>query len=169
MNKWKLAIPVLALFLCSCELDNDERCKDGQVFDSLSGVCRTKSALTDTGSNTDTTLPDTDTNTQQLDSNATDTTDTATLSGSPQEDLPCWSDADCTGNAPLDYCLANGMDTSQPGLCVQDNCSPGDCISTQQCCDCSAVPIFGWPSPLCWPNEYVTGDYGVETYGCTCQ
>ncbi|MBN2526099.1 MAG: hypothetical protein JXR76_06875 [Deltaproteobacteria bacterium] len=81
----------------------------------------------------------------------------------------CTTDTDCTGNGTMTTCLPNTIDTAVDGNCVQSNCTVGGCPAGQQCCDCSAVAAMGWPSPLCWLDAYITGDFGVETAGCTCE
>ena len=146
MQKWKMVIPALALLICGCEIKDEDRCMDGQTFDPAQGVC-----LAPAGADT---------------SSAPASSDTSGAGGVVMKE--CQSDADCAGNGTMTYCLPNGMDATQPGACVQDNCVPDACPSGQECCDCSSQAMFGWPSPLCWPEDMVGGTYGVETFGCEC-
>ena len=148
--------------------------------DPICGVAQYRDAFEDMGCNMGPILASDDTDsaagpvdtgseTQDTASGTSDTADTSV--GTGVSGLECMSDADCANNGIYDYCFAvfGTPSVDFPGACVQDECTSGSCVGEdQECCDCTAVELIVWPSNLCMPSMYLTGEYGYETQGCTC-
>ena len=127
------------VFQGGCEISDDDRCVDGMYWDDVYKACIVEATTADTDSTTD--------------------GDTDTAFGAP-----CTSAANCP-SPPADYCLLDVTQPQNPGMCTIDDCSSGGCPTGNLCCNCLAVNIIPFPSPLCIPAAN-TGQ--LTGFGCTC-
>ncbi len=76
----------------------------------------------------------------------------------------CSSDEDCA-DLEADLCAQDPSDPDAAGYCTIENCSPGECPASYQCCDCQGVAEID--SVFCATSEDAEM---LESYtGCSCE
>lgn len=149
------------LVLCSCSMDDEDRCPEGFYYHS-----KTRTCLEDTGESKDNKSASDGEYDSSIDGNRVDQDATAEDTRPSGLGKSCTTMEDCTPYEE-DYCSYNDM--AGAGYCTIANCSFGECPAGYQCCDCSnaTISLGGEIDIMCINDEQASLAESVAS--CTCE
>ncbi len=92
-----------------------------------------------------------------------------TPEGDPESGLgmSCRTDANCE-DYEADFCITDPMNPKAPGYCTYIHCSPGECPSGWQCCDCTKSGLVPDDFRIAACFDQNKAQLAVTLAGCGC-